>query len=109
MEYKGYTASVKFDEREEIFHGEVLGIRDVVTFQGKSVGELKESFQGSVDDFLDFCAQRGEGPIKPFSGKFVLRLSPDLHRELFIAAKQAGKSLNAWVVGQLERAQPPKA
>ena len=38
MEYKGYVGKVEFDDDAEIFHGEVLDTRDVITFQGKSVG-----------------------------------------------------------------------
>lgn len=103
MRYKGYTAGpVEFDDEVGIFHGEVLGIRDVVTFQGRSVDELRKAFQESVDDYLEFCAERGEEPDKPFSGSFVVRLSPELHRNLSIAAKQEGKSLNAWVVDRLK-------
>ena len=57
MKYKGYTGHVMFDDEAEIFHGEVLGIRDVVTFQGKSVKELEKAFRDSVDDYLEFCAE----------------------------------------------------
>ena len=102
MEYKGYSGHVAFDDERGVFHGEVLGLRDVVTFQGKSVAELRKAFRESVDDYLDFCRQRGEDPDKPVSGRFVLRISPELHRQLLLRAKQSGKSLNAWVVSRLE-------
>ena len=94
MNYKGYTAKVEFDDEAMIFHGEVIGIRDVVTFQGRSVEEIKKAFNGSVDDYLDFCKERGEEPDKPFSGKFVVRISPEIHRKVYIAAKKAGQSIN---------------
>lgn len=68
MEYKGYVGKVEFDDDAEIFHGEVLDTRDVITFQGKSVGELRQAFRDSIDDYLAFCEQRGESPDKPFSG-----------------------------------------
>ena len=102
MEYKGYCGQVAFDDEQGLFHGEVLGLRDVVTFQGKSVAELRKAFRESVDDYLDFCLKRGEDPEKPVSGRFMLRVSPDLHRQLLVRAKCAGKSLNAWIVSQLE-------
>lgn len=98
MTYKGYLAHVEFDDEAEIFHGEIINIRDVITFQGSTVKELKKAFTDSIDDYLAFCAERGEQPDRPFSGKFNLRLDPELHREVSIVAKKHGKSLNEWVV-----------
>ena len=71
-----YVGKVEFDDEAGIFHGEVVGTRDVVTFQGKSVDELKTAFEQSIDDYLAFCKQRGEEPDKPLSGQFVTRVSP---------------------------------
>ena len=104
MEYKGYVGKVEFDDEAGIFHGEVLDTRDVITFQGRSVDELKTAFQESIDDYLAFCKQRGEEPNKPFSGQFVTRIPPELHRQVNLAASISGKSLNAWVVEQLQAA-----
>jgi len=104
MEYKGYIGKVEFDSKAEIFHGEVINIRDVITFEGSSVEELNQAFRDSVDDYLEFCTLRGEEPEKPFSGKFVIRLSPELHREAFIKARLSDKSLNSWVSEVLEKA-----
>jgi len=97
LKYKGYIGKVDFDANEDLFHGEVINTRDVITFQGKSVRELKKSLKDSVDDYLDFCKERGEEPDKPFSGQFIVRIPPEIHREAFIEAKKSGKSLNAWV------------
>ncbi len=97
FKYKDYIGHVTFDADAEIFHGEVINTRDVLTFQGKSVAELKQAFIDSIDDYLAFCKKRGEVPERPFSGKFNLRLDPELHRQAYIAAKQAHMSLNAWV------------
>ena len=102
MEYKGYIGKVDFDDEAGIFHGEVVNIRDVVTFQGQSVVELKKAFHESVDDYLAFCSERGEDPDRPFSGQFVTRISPELHRQVNLAAAVSGKSLNAWVAEQLQ-------
>lgn len=104
MEYQGYLGKVEFDDEAAIFHGEVINTRDVITFQGKSVAELRKAFRESVDDYLAFCAERGEEPDKPFSGQFITRISPELHRQASLAANMAGKSLNAWVAEQLETA-----
>jgi predicted HicB family RNase H-like nuclease len=98
MTYKGYIAHIVFDDAAEIFHGEVVNTRDVITFQGVTVKELKKQFIDSVDDYLAFCDERGEEPDKPFSGRFNLRLTPELHRDVSVIARTNGKSLNEWVV-----------
>jgi len=97
MRYKGYEAVVEFDDEAEIFHGEVINIRDVITFQGDNVKNLKQAFHDSVDDYLEFCKERGEEPEKPFSGKLMLRINPELHKTIAIKAKKEGKSLNSWI------------
>lgn len=97
MEYKGYSARVQFDEDANIFHGEVINLRDVITFEGETVGELRQAFEDSVDDYLEFCAERGEDPEKPYSGKFVVRVEPELHKRLAIEARRRGVSINALV------------
>jgi predicted HicB family RNase H-like nuclease len=103
MNYKGYPARVEFDDDAMIFHGEVIGIRDVVTFQGKSVKEIEKAFHDSVDDYLDLCKGRGETPDKPFSGRFVVRVSPEIHRKVYVSAKKSGQSVNAWLNKNLQR------
>jgi predicted HicB family RNase H-like nuclease len=104
MEYKGYLGRVEFDDDANLFHGEVIGTRDVITFQGTTVAQLRSAFRESIDDYLDFCKQRGEEPEKPYSGQFLTRISPDLHRQISLAALAADKSLNAWVAEMLESA-----
>jgi predicted HicB family RNase H-like nuclease len=100
MRYKGYTAVVEFDPEAKILHGEVVGTRDVITFQADNAAEVEKAFRDSVDDYLAFCAERGESPEKPASGEFIVRLEPQLHRELQALSKMGHKSLNA-LVGQL--------
>lgn len=102
MTYKGYDAVVKFDEDAGLFHGDVINTRDVITFQGTSVRELQKAFRDSVNEYLRFCAERGEQPDKPYSGKFVVRVSPELHRDVTIRAGREGLSLNAFVQQALE-------
>jgi predicted HicB family RNase H-like nuclease len=101
MEYQGYLGKVEFDDEANLFHGQVVNIRDVVTFQGESVAQLRQSFRDSIDDYLEFCKERGEAPDKPFSGQFVARIPPDLHRQASTAASVAGQSLNAWLTDQI--------
>ncbi|GAB4280189.1 MAG: hypothetical protein Fur0025_07970 [Oscillatoriaceae cyanobacterium] len=95
--YKGYTGNVEVDTEADILFGEVLEIYDVVTFQGKTVEEARQEFQNSVDDYLEFCAELGREPDKPFPGKLLYRTNSETHRKIFIAAKKAGKSINAWM------------
>ncbi len=102
MEYKGYIGKVEIDDEVGILYGEVINVRDVITFEGESADEIQKAFQESVDDYLDFCAKRKESPEKPFSGKFILRLPAELHRKAYIQAKLADKSLNGWVTEILE-------
>jgi predicted HicB family RNase H-like nuclease len=71
MKYKGYQGHVDYDDKAKLFHGEVVGLRDVITFQGTSVDELEQAFKDSVDEYLDFCKELGRAPEKPFSGKLL--------------------------------------
>ena len=95
--YKGYIPNIEFDPDAGILHGEVVGIRDVVTFEGRSVEEVMQAFRDSVDDYLAFCEERGESPEKPCSGNISLRIGPDLHRKIAIAAKASSTSINSLV------------
>jgi len=103
MRYKGYVGKVEYDPDAKILHGEVVGIRDVVTFQAESTKGIEKAFRDSVDDYLAFCRERREDPDKPFSGQFVVRVDSELHRQLSSIAQATGKSLNAIVVEYLSR------
>ena len=104
MTYKGYYGVVQYDDEAKIFHGEVINTRTVITFQGTTVDEIETAFRDSVDDYLDWCKERNKEPEKPFSGRFVLRLSPDLHRNLNLKARMSNTSLNSFIVQTLEKA-----
>lgn len=103
MKYKGYHGQVNYDEEAKLFHGEVVGLRDVITFQGTSVDELEQAFKDSVDEYLDFCKELGRAPEKPFSGKLILRLPPEIHERAAYQAKCNGVSLNAWIKSGIEQ------
>lgn len=102
LEYRGYRGAAEFDDEAGVFHGEVLDTRDVITFQGTSVQELEKAFRESIDDYLEFCDERGEEPDRPFSGRLMLRLPAELHRRVFVEARRAGKSINQWIAERLE-------
>jgi len=100
----GYEAHIDFDEESDLFHGEIINLRDVITFQGRSVDELKTAFKESLIDYFAFCKARGEDPEKPYSGQFIVRIEPPLHRAVATAARMAGLSLNKWIASALENA-----
>ncbi len=103
ISYQGYLGKFDYDPQTKSFHGRILNIQDVVTFSGPSIAALEEALKDSVDDYLDFCREVGKVPDKPFSGKFQVRLNPEIHRAVALAAGIEGKSLNAWVAETLER------
>jgi len=82
LTYKKYIGNVVYDDDAKIFHGEVIGLKDVITFQGTTVRELEKAFKDSIHDYLAWCKERGEAPEKTFSGKLHLRMTPDLHAHL---------------------------
>lgn len=104
MQYKGYRAAVTFDDSASVFHGEVVDTRDVITFEGDSVEQLRKEFEVSVDDYLAVCVERGREPDRPYSGKIPLRVAPQVHRAAAAAARAKGKTLNAWLAETVERA-----
>lgn len=96
MTYKGYTARIDFDDRDNIMVGRLLGINDIIGFHANSVAELRAAFEEAVDDYLEACAKIGKNPEKPASGKLLLRVPPEIHAAALVKAKAAGKSLNQW-------------
>ena len=104
LTYKGYKASVVYDDEVEMLHGEVLGPKSVITFQATSIEQLKREFAFSIDDYLAFCAERGIEPDKPSSGKISLRVSPRVHSAAISAANLEGLSLNAWISKTIKKA-----
>lgn len=96
MRYKGYAARIEYDDRDDIFVGRVLGMRDIISFHASSVPQLHEAFHQALEDYLADCAEQGITPEKPASGKVMLRIRPEVHAAASIAARAAGKSLNQW-------------
>jgi len=104
MNYKGFSARIEYSDEDGCFIGRVAGIQDVIGFHGQSVAKLRAAFKEAIDDYLETCARVGKQPNKPYSGQFRLRLSPDLHARVAIAAESKGKSLNTLITDLIERA-----
>ncbi len=104
MHHRGYVARVDFDERDGILVGRLLGVNAIISFHSETVAGLRREFEVAVDDYLDDCAQRGIAPEKPASGKLMLRVAPEVHAAVSIAAQAAGKSINQWAADALIKA-----
>ena len=106
MEYKGYLASVEFDDSVDVLHGRVVnsGPYPIATFEAIEARALRREFERSVDEYLEWCEEDGVEPRKPFSGKLNVRLGSDLHAAVVIAAKAEQMSINSWIVGVLREA-----
>lgn len=104
MTYKGYTACIEFDDRDNILVGRLLGIHDLISFHADNVAELHAAFEEAVDDYLETCEKIGKSPEKPSSGKLMLRVPPEVHSAALIAAQSSGVSLNQWATKVLKEA-----
>jgi predicted HicB family RNase H-like nuclease len=104
MTYKGYTARIEYDERDNIFVGRILGIRTIVSFHGETVAQLRAEFELAIKDYLADCKEQGIHPEKPASGKMLLRVPPEIHGRALVAAQAAGVSLNQWATEALRNA-----
>ena len=104
MKYQGYEAIIEYDDDDRIFVGRVINTRDVIAFDGMTVDELEASFKAVIDEYLEDCAAINKDPDKPYSGKFNLRLPPELHRQVAIQAEREGQSLNSYIELVLQNA-----
>ena len=103
LTYKGFTGSVNFSEKDNVFFGKIEGINGLVNFEGESVKELTSAFHEAVDDYLAYCEEEGIQPHKSYSGSLNVRLTPEIHSRVAFLAKQTGVSINAFIKQALER------
>jgi predicted HicB family RNase H-like nuclease len=101
--YEGYAARIEFSSDDECFIGHIAGIKDVVGFHGETVSELKTAFEDAVNDYLETCNRVGKTPQKPYSGKLMLRIGPEIHAAVATAAELSGQSINQWASEALNR------
>jgi predicted HicB family RNase H-like nuclease len=104
MQHKGYFARVEYSEEDQAFIGHLAGINDIIGFHADTVKDLKEAFEESVDDYIETCAKLGKEAEKPYSGKVMFRVPPEVHARAALAAQVSGKSLNQWAEEALRTA-----
>ncbi len=104
LEYKGFVGSVEFSTEDEVFYGKVVGIKDLVSYEGNTVMSLKNNFHGAVDDYIDLCKNENKPFEKSLSGSFNIRVTPELHQMAVIAATHHGLSLNKFVQSAIANA-----
>ncbi len=104
LKYKGYHGSTEYSLEDDCLFGKLLGINDVITYEGNSVKEIKAAFKDSVDDYLAFCKEAGKEPNKPYSGKVMFRIDPQVHAKSALAAQLKGVSLNQFAEDALRAA-----
>jgi len=104
MTYHGYAACIEYSDEDQCLVGHIAGINDVVGFHGDSVAELRIAFEEAVDDYLETCAKLDRAPQKPYSGNLMLRLPPEIHAAVAVAAEVSGKSINQWATETFKKA-----
>jgi predicted HicB family RNase H-like nuclease len=104
MVHEGYVARIEYDEDEKVFRGKVANIRDSIVFIGHDADELERDFAEQLEFYFEVCKKRGKKPDRPYSGQFVLRVDPEIHRAIAVAADREDKSLNSWAAETLARA-----
>ena len=104
LQYKDYIGSVEFSEKDAVFHGKVVGIKSLISFEGDSVSSITDDFHNAIDEYLAFCAEKATKPEKSFKGSFNVRIGTDLHRSAALAASARRISLNAFVEDAIRQA-----
>ena len=104
MTYKGYAAKIEYSDDDDCFVGHIAGIKDVIGFHADSVKELRRAFEEAVDDYLVTCEKVGREPQRPYSGKLMLRVPPEIHARAAMMAEAHGMSINQWAADVLSKA-----
>ena len=103
MKYKGYAARIEYSDDDGCFIGHIAAIEDIIGFHGEAVDELRAAFEEAVDDYLETCEKLHRAPQKPYSGNLMLRISPETHAAVAMAAAVSGKSINQWAKETFEQ------
>ena len=103
LRYKGYIGSIEYSEESAVFHGKVLGVKPFLAYEGDSVNTITEDFHNAIDEYIEFCEEKGIQPEKPFKGSFNVRIDSELHRKAALIASASGISLNALVENAIQQ------
>ncbi len=103
MEYNGYYTKIEYSVEDGVLYGKLEGINDLVTFESDSIKKIEKEFHNAVDDYIDYCESKGVEPNKTYSGKFNVRIDPELHKQIVIEAYMEDVSLNQCVQNAIER------
>jgi len=96
LKYKDYSGTVEYSEKDNCLFGKVIGMnKNIITYEGKTVEELKTDFEAGIDLYLESCQERGVKPQKPYSGSLNIRIPSELHCQLALKAQMTGRSINA--------------
>jgi predicted HicB family RNase H-like nuclease len=97
LEYKGYSGSIEYSKEDDLLYGKVLGIKGLISFEGRTGKELELDFIEAIDQYLSDCKEQGIKPDKPFKGSFNVRIPTELHQKAALLAMKDKISLNSFV------------
>lgn len=106
LKYKGYSGTVEFSEEDNCLFGKVIGMnKNIITYEGNTVEELKADFKAGIDLYLESCVERSIKPQKPYSGSLNIRIPSEIHSQLALKAQMSGRSINAIINDLLKNQQ----
>lgn len=97
LTYKDYTGSIEYSQEDNLLHGQVLGIKSLLSYEGETGNELEINFKETIDAYISMCAKKNIPPEKAFKGSFNVRISSELHKKAALLAMESQTSLNAFV------------
>ena len=97
LTYRGYTASISYDKKDKVFVGKVLDLEDEITFEEENAKKIEQTMKETIDAHLVFCQENGFIAAKPFSGRFSVRTSSEIHKRIFLEAAGKGLTINKWL------------
>jgi predicted HicB family RNase H-like nuclease len=103
LSYKGYVARIEFSAEDDRFNGHIAGIKEQIKFYADTVTDLKVAFEEGIEDYLKACQKLGKHPQRTYSGKLMLRMNPEIHTAVAMAAQISGKSINQWAAEVLNK------
>jgi len=105
LEYKGYFGGIEYSKADNCLHGKVIGLDKGtwITYEGDTASELYEDFKGAIDDYLEYCNERGIKPKKSYNGVLNIRIPSEIHSRIAMYAENNGTSINAFIRDSIER------